>query len=237
MYLLTHPLREGRQVARNILASIKGKPPRQFSYRSRGVFVPLGRFSAAADVMGLKVSGFPAWWLYRSYYLSQLPRLERKLKVVIDWTLELIFRRDIVRMDTTRSAGISRVHYEEAETIFREGGMARNFYIILNGSIQVSRNRDGQEVAEATLGPGDYFGERSLLRGVRHSASARAATPVDLLIMNGADFAALATSSKRFGELMAGVMQKQSGSDVTDLSQEGRDGNDGQAVPTSRREE
>ena len=216
-----YALREGRHVARNSLASIKGKPPHPFSHRNLGVFVPLGRFSAAADVLGLKVSGFPAWWLYRTYYLSQLPRLERKLRVVIDWTLELLFRRDIVQIDATRSEGVSRAHYEAAEIIFREGGLARNFYIILNGRVQVSRQQDGQEMVEATLGPGEYFGERSLLRGDRHSASARAATPVDLLIMSGDDFTALATSSTHFGELLEGVMQQRlSRSNLTGPSQE-----------------
>ncbi len=109
-----------------------------------GVFVPHGRFSAAADVMGLKLSGFPAWWLYRTYYLYQLPRLERKLRVVIDWTLELIFRRDIVKMDVTPSQGINRVHYEEGEIIYRQGGLARNFYIIIAGEVGVYRQENGR---------------------------------------------------------------------------------------------
>ena len=130
------------------------------------------------------------------------------MKVVIDWTLELLFRRDIVRMDLTRSEGISRAHYDAAEVIFREGGLARNLYIIRSGSVQVFRQEDGQDVVVATLGPGEFFGERSLLQGDRHTASVRAMTPVDLLVMNGVDFAALATSSTRFGELLEGVMQE-----------------------------
>ncbi len=219
-----YALKEGRHVAQNVLASIKGERPRPFSYRSRGVFVSLGRFSAAAEVLGFKVSGFPAWWLYRSYYLSQLPRLERKLKVVMDWTLELIFRRDIVRIDTNKSEGISRAHYEAAEIIFREEGLARSFYIILNGTVQIFRRRNGNEVEEGTLGPGEYFGERSLLRGGWHSASARAVTPVDLVVMSGKEFATLATSSTRFGELLEGVLERRlSGSDFEGLSEEGRE--------------
>ena len=122
-----YALREAAQVARNILASIKGGVSRPFSYKSRGVFVPLGRFSGAADVMGLKVSGLLAWWLYRTYYLLQLPRWERRLEVMIDWTLELIIHRDIVRMDLARSGGISRSHYEATEIIFREGGESSEF--------------------------------------------------------------------------------------------------------------
>ena len=102
------PLREAKHVARNILATIRDGTVRPFSYRSLGVFVPLGRFSGAAQVLGFKVSGFIAWWLYRTYYLFQLPRLERKIRVFIDWNLELIFHRDIVQHDITRSAMVSR---------------------------------------------------------------------------------------------------------------------------------
>ena len=203
-----YALREAKQVARNILATIKGKSPRPFSFRSLGVFVPLGRFSATADLLGLKLSGLPAWFLYRTFYLYQLPRLERKLRVVTDWTLELVFRRDIVQMDIARSEGIRRAHYETGENIYCEGDLARNFYTILTGEVQVHRMKGGEESPVATLGAGDYFGEVSLLRGVRHTASVRALSSVDLLIMSGTDFKALATSSRDFGEGLANVMER-----------------------------
>ncbi|MCZ6615410.1 MAG: NAD(P)/FAD-dependent oxidoreductase, partial [Chloroflexi bacterium] len=113
-----HAIRQAKHVARNILATFSGKNLRPFSHRNLGVFVPLGRFSGAAEVLGLRVSGFLAWWLYRSYYLYQLPRLERKIRVVTDWTLELFFHRDIVQMDIARSQGISRAHYEPGQFIY-----------------------------------------------------------------------------------------------------------------------
>ncbi len=127
---------------------------------------------------------------------------------MIDWTLELIFRRDIVKMDVTPSQGINRVHYEEGEIIYRQGGLARNFYIIIDGEVGVYRQENGEERSVATLRAGEFFGEMSLLQGVRHTASVRALTPVDLLAMNGADFSALAASSRGFGELLADVMRQ-----------------------------
>ena len=201
-------MRQAKHVARNILATINGDSLRPFSYRNFGVFVPLGRFSAAANIMGLSISGFLAWWLYRTYYLYQLPRLERKARVVTDWTLELFFRRDIVHMDIARSTGISRAHFEEGEMVFHEGELARNFYTILAGKVQVVRQKEGQETLVATLGPGEFFGEVALLRGVRRTASVRALTPTDLLVMGGADFQALATSTTYFGETLAEVMRQ-----------------------------
>ena len=199
-----YAMREAKHLARNILASIKGGPLRPFSYTSRGSFVPLGKFSAAAELMGLKVSGFPAWWLYRSYYLLQLPRLERKIKVLIDWTLALLFRRDIVQHDISRSERFSRSHYEEGQIVFHQGELGRSFYIILSGDVEVFLEQQAGETHVAKLGPGEYFGEMSLLRGVRRNASIRALTSVDLLTISGSDFTALAGSSAHFGQILAG---------------------------------
>ena len=201
-------MREARHVARNIMAEIRGGMSREFSYRSRGVFVPLGRFSAAAEVMGFKISGLRAWWLYRTYYLYQLPRIERKIKVLMDWNLAMIFRRDIVKQDISRSGGVSRVHYDAGQIIFRQGELYRSFYIIISGEVQVFREQNGREVDVATLGPGQFFGEIAILQGTRRTASIRAITAVDLLSMSGADFNALATSSTHFSELLTGVMQQ-----------------------------
>ena len=171
-------------------------------------------------MLGVKVSGLLAWWLYRTYYLYQLPRAERKLRVVIDWTLELLFRRDIVRIDVSRSEGITKAHYEEGEVVFRQGNLARNFYILLTGTVEVFRGEGEDEQSVATLGPGEYFGEMSLLRGGLHTASVRALAPSDVLIMSGSDFTSLASSSTRFSELLAGVMrQRLQGSDIADLIQ------------------
>lgn len=209
-----YALREARHVARNIMAVLNGGEPRPFSHKNLGVFVPLGRFSAAAQLMGLKLSGFPAWWLYRTYYLSNIPGIERKVKVVLDWTLELFFRRDIVQLDVIRTEGISRAHYETGAVIFQEGELARNFYIILSGEVQVFRQQNGAETPVATLGAGEYFGEMSLLREMKHTASVRSLTPLNLLVMSGGDFTALASSSTRLGKFLESVIeQRLSGTD------------------------
>jgi NADH dehydrogenase len=203
-----YALREAQHAARNIMAVINGGEPRPFSHKNLGVFVPLGRFSAAAQLLGLKLSGFPAWWLYRTYYLFQIPGIERKLRVVLDWTLELFFRRDIVQLDVIRTEGITRAYYQAGEIIFQQGELARNFYIILNGEVQVFRQQNGTETPVATLGAGEYFGEMSLLREMKHTASVRALTPLNLLVMSGGDFTALASSSTRLGKFLESVIEQ-----------------------------
>ena len=203
-----YAVREARHLAKNILAAVKGSPMKPFAYKSLGVFVPLGRFSGAAQIMGVNVSGLLAWWMYRTYYLFQLPRMKRKIQVFIDWNLELLFRRDIVHLDITRTQQTTRSHYEPGQIVFNQGDLARGFFIILDGQVEVVRQRGGVEELVASLGPGEYFGEISLLFGVRHTATIRALTTVDLLIMNGNDFTALANSSADFRDLLGGVMRQ-----------------------------
>ena len=91
-----HATREGRILAQNIAATLRGGTKRPFIYRPLGMLASLGRRSAVAEICGFKFSGFLAWWLWRTIYLFKLPGLERKVRVAMDWTLDLFFRRDIV---------------------------------------------------------------------------------------------------------------------------------------------
>lgn len=91
-----HAVRQGKVVAWNIAASIRGGTKKKFSYEPLGVLASLGRRSAVAEICGLRFSGFFAWWLWRTIYLLKLPGLERRMRVAMDWTLDLFFPRDIV---------------------------------------------------------------------------------------------------------------------------------------------
>jgi NADH dehydrogenase len=90
-----HAVRQGRAVADNIVAAMSGAAPQPFRFRGLGFLVPLGRQSAAAELRGLRFSGLPAWLLWRGVYLWKLPGPQKRLRVLLDWTVELLFPRDI----------------------------------------------------------------------------------------------------------------------------------------------
>ena len=90
-----YAIREGKVAADNVAAAIRGAEARRFRYRPLGMLASLGRHCAVAEVVGLKFSGFFAWWLWRTIYLMKLPGFERKVRVMLDWTLDLFFPRDI----------------------------------------------------------------------------------------------------------------------------------------------
>jgi len=98
-----HAIRQGTRAAENIAASIKGGRRRPFIYKPLGMLASLGRRSAVAEVCGLRFSGFLAWWLWRTVYLFKLPGFERKVRVALDWTLDLFFPRDIVLLKLVKN--------------------------------------------------------------------------------------------------------------------------------------
>jgi NADH dehydrogenase len=98
-----HAIREGPIAARNVLAVLDGREPERFSYRSMGMLVSLGRFKGVGEVLGLRVSGFIAWFLWRSYYLLRLPTFERRVRVAIDWALDFVLARDVVEINVRRT--------------------------------------------------------------------------------------------------------------------------------------
>ena len=97
-----HAIRQARTAARNIAAAMRGRPPQPFRFRTIGQLAAIGRRSGVARICGVNFSGFFAWWLWRTIYLSKLPRLEKKIRVAIDWTLDLVFSKDFVQFLTAR---------------------------------------------------------------------------------------------------------------------------------------
>jgi len=96
--LAQHTVREARQLARNIRRVIEGRAPEPFVFQALGTMASLGHTRAVARVMGVDLTGFVAWWFRRTYYLFQMPRWDRRLRIVLDWTVALFFRPDTTKV-------------------------------------------------------------------------------------------------------------------------------------------
>ncbi|HET6623018.1 MAG TPA: FAD-dependent oxidoreductase, partial [Gaiellaceae bacterium] len=88
-----HALRQARRLAKNLTGR-----PEPYGYRMLGQVATLGRHKGIAEIPGLRLRGFLGWFVARTYHLYQLPLLSRKLRVVLDWTVALLFRRDVVEL-------------------------------------------------------------------------------------------------------------------------------------------
>jgi NADH dehydrogenase len=89
-----HAIRQGRLIARNVAGALAGRDPKPFLYETRGVVVDMGRHQAVAETMGIRWRGFPAWFITRTYHLLLMPGVKRRLRIMLDWTVGLLFGRD-----------------------------------------------------------------------------------------------------------------------------------------------
>jgi NADH dehydrogenase len=183
-----HAIRQAEVCAHNVVAAIRGGGRRVFDFKGLGTMGSLGRRSAVAEVLGLRFSGFPAWWLWRTVYLMKMPGWGRRLKVASAWTLDLFLPPDLVELRLGGSQGLVREHYEPGEEVFREGDLGDSLYIVLTGEAEVVR--DG--AALARLGPGEVFGEMALIEHKSRNATVRCRAAMDVLRMPQQEFAALA---------------------------------------------
>ena len=110
-----HALRQARRLGRNIKRVLTGRESKPFRYRSKGALVSLGRYRGVARVFGIRVRGFLAWFLHRTYHVVMLPTVNRKVRVMADWTLALFFRRDIVQLGSLQDPRRAFAEAAEAE--------------------------------------------------------------------------------------------------------------------------
>jgi NADH:ubiquinone reductase (H+-translocating) len=89
-----HAVRQGRLVARNVAAALAGNPPKPFRYKTKGVVAELGQGEAVAITLGIRWRGFPAWLIARTYHLLLMPGMGRRLRLLLDWNVALLFGRD-----------------------------------------------------------------------------------------------------------------------------------------------
>ena len=93
-----HAIRQGKLLGENIARVMRGEAPRRFTFKTLGSFADLGRHRAVANLMGVRVKGFPAWAICRLYHLAWLPGLDRKSRLIADWSVEILFPRDLAEL-------------------------------------------------------------------------------------------------------------------------------------------
>jgi NADH dehydrogenase len=190
-----HAIREAAVCAQNIHAAILGRHLKPFTFSGLGALAVLGHRRGVAQVMGMKISGFPAWLLWRFIYWSKMPGLACKVRVGASWFLDLFVPPDLVQLRIGKNYGVTNEHFEPGQTVFEQGDLGDRVYIITKGRAEVARkNADGQgEEILATLVAGEYFGEMALLHQTARSATVRCVESLDVLCIEKRDFKSLTT--------------------------------------------
>ncbi|MES2705032.1 MAG: FAD-dependent oxidoreductase [Verrucomicrobiota bacterium] len=131
-------LRQGRQLGANVRRVLRREAPLPFTHRYLGQLASIGARDAVAEVLGRRFSGFIAWWMWRTIYLAKLPGFLRKLRVMIDWTLELFFPRDLSLPLPVQEDPMPAVHFEPGERLVDQGEPCRAFVFVRRGGIVAS---------------------------------------------------------------------------------------------------
>ena len=102
-----HASHQADVLAQNVAASLRGEALRPFKFKILGLLASIGRRCGVAEILGMRFSGIIAWWLWRGIYLSMLPGFPTKVRVALDWTLDLFFSKNIVQLPTLHSPTLS----------------------------------------------------------------------------------------------------------------------------------
>lgn len=201
--------RQGRQCAQNIRRVLAGKPTRPFRFKLLGELCSIGGRSAVADLFGLHLSGFLAWFVWRGVYLFKLPTWGRRLQVGFDWAWLLLFPRDLAHVRAEQTDRVMHAHYEAGDFVFRAGEPPTNFYVLERGEVEVLRAQNGSSGEVVTvLGPGSFFGERALIGNRPRVMSVRARTPVEVLVMGKNVFTQMSGALAPLREALAQTLNR-----------------------------
>ena len=185
-------VREARHLAKNMRAALEGKPLEPFVYKSKGAMASLGGGRGVAEVYGMRLSGFPAWLLWRSYYLSFVPGFATRIRIAAQWMLDLVLGRSTVQTGSKEARTTRYLRYRAGDRVFEEGNRADGFYAVIEGAFELSIREPDGAVTDRRIGPGGHFGERVLLGEGLRTGSVRALEDSVVLIVDPEDFQRLA---------------------------------------------
>jgi NADH:quinone reductase (non-electrogenic) len=207
-----HAIREATTAAINIAAAVRGGKHAAFAFEGLGTLGSLGHGAAVAQILGVKLSGLVAWFLWRCIYLMKMPGLNRKAHIATDWTLHLLFPPDLSQTRLEPESGIQNQHFQSGDVVFQQGDLGDSVYVIEEGECDVLREEDGKQKLLATLKAGDYFGEMALLSDQSRNATIQARTAMNVLIIPKGDFDKLRHSMPAFGEIFRELAKKRAAS-------------------------
>jgi NADH:ubiquinone reductase (H+-translocating) len=205
--------RQGRQAALNLIRILRGQPTQPFRFKALGQLCSIGGYEAVAEMLGMRVSGFPAWVMWRGVYLFKLPTWSRRIKVALDWAWDVFFPRDLSFLNTDAAQQVTHAYYRPGDFIHRRGELAQVFSIIDDGEVEVLQPTEESSEGKVIgiLGKGDFFGEEALLANRPHETNIRARTVVRLAQVGSALFSQMAGSFAPLREVLVKAVTRHTG--------------------------
>ncbi len=182
---------QGECAAKNIIADLRGKPQRKYTFHNFGEIAQLGNTFGLIQLFGFPFSGVIASFLVRLAFLLAIPSWRCRLGLLADWISAFTLPPDVSQMKLKRTDMIVPLRFSAGQEIVRQGEPGSRFYIVNSGQVEVVRRQGTQEQILATLGPGKYFGEVALIKGIYRTATVRAIEDTTVLSIDRKDFTTL----------------------------------------------
>lgn len=204
--------RQGRQAALNLVRTVKGEATQPFRFKALGQLCSIGGYQAVAEMFGMRISGFLAWFLWRGVYLVKLPTWSRRIKVGVDWAWDVLFPRDLSFLNTDSGQSLTRAYYRPGDFIDRQGDLARALSVIEDGEVEMLQSTEDSPEAKviAVLAKGDFFGEAVLSAG-HHETSTRARTAVRVRQIGSTLFSQVSGAFSPFRDVLSKAIIRRSG--------------------------
>ena len=204
--------RQGRQAALNLVRIVKGEATEPFRFKALGQLCSIGGYQAVAEMFGMRISGFLAWFLWRGVYLVKLPSWSRRIKVGLDWAWDVLFPRDLSFLNTDSGQSLTRAYYRPGDLIQRQGDLARALSVIEEGEVEIlqSTGDNPEATVVAVLAKGDFFGEAVLSAG-HHETSTRARTVVRVQQIGSTLFSQVSSAFSPFRDVLSKAIIRRSG--------------------------
>ncbi|MES1257556.1 MAG: cyclic nucleotide-binding domain-containing protein, partial [Acidobacteriota bacterium] len=199
LYAFTQGMRAGD----NILAELRGKPLRPYTFRNFGEVAQLGDTFGLIQFFGKPFSGFLALLLVRIVFFLLIPSWRCRLGLLSDWICAIVLPPDVTQMKIARTDMVLPLRFSAGQDIIRQGEPGSRFYIVNSGKVEVIRRTGTSEQVLATLGPGKYFGEVALLQGSDRTATVRAVEDTTVLSIARKDFTTLVENLPVLGQAMS----------------------------------
>ncbi|MEM7393118.1 MAG: cyclic nucleotide-binding domain-containing protein, partial [Verrucomicrobiota bacterium] len=184
--------RQGTLCGHNVARVITQRKPRPFRFKGVGELAAIGRHRGVGEIYGRRFSGFLAWWMWRTVYLTKLPGLERKIRVLLDWTLDLFFSRNLNLLNPDQTKLYNTIHLEAGDRLFNAGEPALALYVVISGCVEL---QDGEKVVKQ-MRAGEFFGERALTKNLPFIYDAVAKEASELTSLDGNVFRSLVDHSE-----------------------------------------
>jgi NADH dehydrogenase len=190
-------------LAENIVKRTQGQRLKTFSFKPAGIMASLGGNRGAAEVYGKRVTGLLAWLIWRTAYIGMLPGFATKVRVAIDWLLDLFMPRTIAYLGESDRPATRYMDFSAGEIVQQANEVPAGFYIVLSGSLQQDQQTSSGETKQYTLKAGDSWGSRALKEGRLTHGKITALENTKLLLVRRDDFQRLRNSFEPLNELLA----------------------------------